>query len=71
MVQATEAPPQGEPNHAPHEAVDLAQRTGRDAAAAGTETRVIGRTVSAVGQGGVALVMWNRRLNGRGSRAPR
>ncbi|WP_454854468.1 peroxidase family protein [Promicromonospora soli] len=40
MVQTTEAPPQGEPNHTPHEAVDLAQTPA-------------GRTVRRIGHGGV------------------
>ena len=40
MSQTTEAPPQGEPNHAPHEAVDLAQTPA-------------GRTVRRIGHGGV------------------
>lgn len=40
MVQTTQAPPQGDPNHSPHEAVDLAQ----------TPT---GRTVRRIGHGGV------------------
>ncbi|MEV0949172.1 peroxidase family protein [Promicromonospora sp. NPDC050249] len=40
MAQTTEAPPQGEPNHAPHEAVDLAQTPA-------------GRTVRRIGHGGV------------------
>jgi hypothetical protein len=40
MVQTTQAPPQGEPNHTPHEAVDLAQTPA-------------GRTVRRIGHGGV------------------
>ncbi|WP_285105018.1 heme peroxidase family protein [Promicromonospora sp. MEB111] len=40
MVQPTQAPPQGDPNHSPHEAVDLAQTPA-------------GRTVRRIGHGGV------------------
>lgn len=40
MVQTTQAPPQGDPNHSPHEAVDLAQTPA-------------GRTVRRIGHGGV------------------
>ncbi|WP_423465180.1 peroxidase family protein [Promicromonospora sp. MS192] len=40
MAQTTQAPPQGDPNHTPHEAVDLAQTPA-------------GRTVRRIGHGGV------------------